>query len=48
LISNGTRPKDRSASSCTITNTVPFENAPQLAVEFISQYPRTTADPILR
>ena len=44
---NHTRPSDRSASSCTITNTVPFENAPQLAIEYIPQYPPTTADPIL-
>ena len=47
LAANHTRPSDRSASSCPITNTVPFENAPQLAIEYIPQYPPTTADPIL-
>jgi hypothetical protein len=44
---NQTRPSDPSASSCTIADTVPFEHAPQLAVEYIPQYPPTIADPIL-
>lgn len=44
---NHTRPSDPSASSCTIDNTMSFENATQPAVEFIPQYPPTTAYPIL-